>query len=192
MNPLDLQRVALWWGPGVVVLILFGYGFLRLAHYWIEKTMEVKRQQTDGAYNLVRHYIEQFLGAQSGQADALCRLANSVEHRESQESFEHQEILIGLKALHRDMGGLRCRSDGDGCTPRSAALSGWCSSSSDARRETRAPGFESTDPRPQAAAPEGAGIDTVNGNCTGRSVETSRNPAAHNTSRPISNLDNRS
>jgi hypothetical protein len=192
MNPLDLQRVALWWGPGVVVLILFGYGFLRLAHYWIEKTMEVRRQQTDGAYNLVRHYIEQFLGAQSGQADALCRLANSVEHRESQESFEHQEILIGLKALHRDMNGLRCRSDGDGCTLRPAGQSGWCSSSSEARRETRAPGSESTDPRPPVAAPEGAEIESVKGHYTGRSVDTSPNPAVQKTPRPISNLDNRS
>ena len=113
MNPFDVQRVALWWGPGILVLIIFGYGFLRLAHYWIEKSMEVKRQQMDCAYGLVRHYIEQFLGAQSGQADALSRLANSVEHRESQESFEHQEMLIALKALHRDMNGLRCRSDED-------------------------------------------------------------------------------
>jgi hypothetical protein len=116
MNPVDIQHVAIWWGPGVLVLITFGYGFLRLAHYWIEKTMEVKRQQTDGAYSLVRQYIEKFLGAQSGQADALSRLANSVEHHESQESFEHQEILIALKALHHDMNGLRCRSVEDFCT----------------------------------------------------------------------------
>jgi hypothetical protein len=101
--------------------MVFGYGFLRLAHYWIEKSMEVKRQQMDGAYSLVRHYIEQFLGAQSGQADALSRLANSVEHRESQESFEHQEILIALKALHRDMNSLRCRSEEGFCVLRATA-----------------------------------------------------------------------
>ena len=87
--------------------------------------MEVKRQQMDGAYSLVRQYIEQFLGAQSGQADALSRLANSVEHRETQESFEHQEILIALKALHRDMNGLRCRNGEDfGGLRATAAFSG--------------------------------------------------------------------
>ena len=32
--PSELERAALWWGPGVVLLILFGYGSLRLAHYW--------------------------------------------------------------------------------------------------------------------------------------------------------------
>jgi len=98
MNPSDLQHVALWWGPGVLVLIAFGWGFFRLAEYWIGKSMEVKRQQMDGAYGLVRQYIEKFLGAQSGQADALARLASCVEHHESIESFEHQEILIALKA----------------------------------------------------------------------------------------------
>ena len=121
MNPLDMLRVALWWGPGILVLIMFGYGFLRLAHYWIEKSMEVKRQQMDGAYGLVRQYIEKFLGAQDGQADALSRLANSVEHHESQESFEHQEILIALKALHRDMRNLRCRAGEEFCERRETA-----------------------------------------------------------------------
>jgi len=127
MNFPDVQRVALWWGPGILVLIAFGYGLLRLAQYWIEKSMEVKRQQMDGAYGLVRQYIEKFLGAQSGQADALSRLANSVEHRESQESFEHQEILIALKALHHDMSCLRCRQGEDYGAPRTTAgLSGLC------------------------------------------------------------------
>jgi hypothetical protein len=128
MNPFDLQRVAIWWGPGILILIVFGYGFLRLAHYWIEKSMEVKRQQMDGAYGLVRQYIEKFLGAQSSQADALSRLATSVEHRESQESFEHQEILIALKAMHRDVENLRCRSGEVPCALRAPAnLSGLCS-----------------------------------------------------------------
>jgi hypothetical protein len=135
MNPIDIQRVALWWGPGILVLVMFGYGFLRLAHYWIEKSMEVKRQQMEGAYGLVRRYIEQFLGAQSGQADALSRLASSVEHHESQESFEHQEILIALKALHRDMNNLCCRSGEDPCALRaSSAFSGRCGSPSDLSR----------------------------------------------------------
>ena len=120
MNPIDVERVALWWGPGILVLIIFGYGFMRLAHYWIEKTMEVKKQQTDSAYGIVRQYIEQFLGSQGSQADALSRVANSVEHRESLESFEHQEILIALKAMHRDMDGLYCRSHDAACTAREA------------------------------------------------------------------------
>jgi hypothetical protein len=143
----------------VLVLITFGYGFLRLAHYWIEKSMEVKRQQMDGAYGLVRQYIEKFLGAQSGQADALSRLANSVEHHESQESFEHQEILIALKALHRDMNSLRCRNSEDFCPLRATAgFSGRCSSSSDLRDllECRSPGLNSPCGQPEAAAPAGS------------------------------------
>jgi len=118
MTPIDVERVALWWGPGILVLIIFGYGFLRLAHYWIEKSMEVKRQQMASAYGIARQYIEQFLRAQSSQADALSRLANSVEHRESLESFEHQEMLIALKALHRDIDSLRCRRDEPPCVLR--------------------------------------------------------------------------
>ena len=189
MNPLDLQHMALWWGPGVLVLIAFGWGFFRLAEYWIGKSMEMKRQQMDGAYGLVRQYIEKFLGAQSGQADALARLASCVEHHESQESFEHQEILIGLKALHRDMGGLRCRSDGDSCTLRAAGHGGRCSSSSDALRDTPSPGCEGEDPRQQAAVPEGAGTDSVKRCYKGRNVEGSPNPAVHNTPKTISNLE---
>jgi len=132
MNPLDIQRVALWWGPGILVLIVFSLGFFRLAQYWIEKSMEVKRQQLDGAYGLVRRYIEQFLGAQSGQANALSRLANSVEHRESQESFEHQEMLIALKALHGDIDNLRCRNSDSRCAISAlAAFPGRSSSSAD-------------------------------------------------------------
>ena len=150
MNFPDIQRVAVWWGPGVLVLIAFGYGLLRLAQYWIEKSMEVKRQQMDGAYGLVRQYIEKFLGAQSGQADALSRLANSVEHRESQESFEHQEILIALKALHHDMNGLRCRRVEDYGAPRTTAgLGGLCASSPELSREA---GFSSTRGQPEMTA----------------------------------------
>jgi len=140
MSPLDMQHVALWWGPGVLVLIAFGYGFLRLAQYWIDKSMDVKRQQLEGAYGLLRQYIEKFLGAQSGQADALSRLANSVEHHESQESFEHQEILIALKALHRDMNTLRCRSDEDFCTLRATqGFPGRCNACPDSRQGRCAP-----------------------------------------------------
>jgi hypothetical protein len=186
VNPLDIQRVALWWGPGVLVLITFGYGFLRLAHYWIEKSMEVKRQQMDGAYGLVRQYIEKFLGAQSGQADALSRLANSVEHHESQESFEHQEILIALKALHRDMNSLRCRSDEDFCPLRArAGLSGQCNSSADLRRllECRSPG------EPAEAALDAPGVESEREQLPGWSAETSQGAAALKTSMPDSGLD---
>ena len=192
MNPLDIQRVALWWGPGILVLIIFGYGFLRLAHYWIEKSMEVKRQQMDGAYALVRHYVEQFLGAQSGQADALSRLANSVEHRESQESFEHQEILIALKALHRDMNSLSCRNSEDFCALRaSSGFSGRCDSSSDLRHllESRAPGFSSLC-QPPEAAPDAAGVESERELFPDQSAAASEGSATHKTPRPDSSLDN--
>ncbi len=192
MNPLDIQRVALWWGPGILVLIIFGYGFLRLAHYWIEKSMEMKGQQMNGAYALVRQYIEQFLGAQSGQADALSRLANSVEHRESQESFEHQEILIALKALHRDMNNLRCRSEEDFCALRaSSGFAGRCDSSSDLRHllESRAPGFSSLS-RPPEAAPDAAGVETERELFPDQSAAASEGSATHKTPRPDSSLDN--
>jgi hypothetical protein len=157
MNPLDLQHVAVWWGPGVLVLISFGWGFFRLAQYWIEKSMEAKRQQTDGAYGLVRQYIEKFLGAQSGQAEALARLANCLEHHESQESFEHQEILIALKALHHDMGSLRCRSGEEMCgMPCKARLSARCGPSPDSRREFHLPAFDSLCGPSEPPAPDAA------------------------------------
>jgi hypothetical protein len=63
----------------------------------------------DSAFGIARQYVEQFLGTQKSQADALSRLAACVEHRDTHESFEHQEMLIALKALHRDLTGLRCR-----------------------------------------------------------------------------------
>jgi hypothetical protein len=193
MSPLDLQRVALWWGPGVLVLIIFGYGFLRLAHHWLEKSMEVKRQQMDGAYGLVRQYIEKFLGAQSGQADALSRLASSVEHRESQDSFEHQEILIALKALHRDMNGLRCRNSEDFCPLRAApGFSARCDASSDARRlvESRLPGFGSLRRAGEAAEPEAAGIEAESEPFPGQSAAAGADSSSHKTPEPDSSLDN--
>ena len=103
MSPTDIARFTLWWGPGILMMVMFGYIFLKIAHYWIGKSMDTKRQQMDNAYSLARQYIEQFLRSQSSQADALSRLANSVEHRESVESFEHQEMLIAIKALHRKL-----------------------------------------------------------------------------------------
>lgn len=103
MIPTELEQAALWWGPGVVLLLLFGYGFLRLAHYWMEKTMEYRRYQMESAFGITRQYIEQFLNTQKSQAEALSRLAGSVEQRDSHDSFEHQEILIALKAMNRDI-----------------------------------------------------------------------------------------
>lgn len=103
MNPYELTPIALWWGPGILILLAFGFGFLRLAKYWIEKSMDMKRQQMESTFGIARQYVEQFLGTQKSQADALSRLAASVERRDSIESFEHQEILITLKALHQDV-----------------------------------------------------------------------------------------
>jgi hypothetical protein len=161
------------------MLFVFGYGFLRLAHYWIEKSMEVKRQQTDGAYSLVRQYIEKFLGAQSGQADALARLANSVEHQESKESFEHQEILIALKALHRDMNSLRCLNPDGFCVLRAAAgLSGRGSPAADSRRECRSPGLHSPCELPEAAAPGAAEVELPSELLPGREAEASPGSAS--------------
>ena len=109
MMPDNFEKIAMWWGPGIVVLMVFGYGGLRLAHHWIEKSMEVKRQHMESMFRLGRDYIEQFLGAQQSQAEALSRLASSVEQRDTHESFEHQEMLIALKAMHRDITELPCR-----------------------------------------------------------------------------------
>lgn len=103
MFPTELENAALWWGPGVIILLLFGYGALKLAHYWVEKTMEYRRYQMESAFGITRQYIEQFLNSQKSQAEALSRLAGSVEQRESRDGFEHQEILIALKAIHHDV-----------------------------------------------------------------------------------------
>lgn len=193
MNPIDIQRVALWWGPGILVLIIFGYGFLRLAQYWIEKSMEVKRQQLDGAYGLVRRYIEQFLGAQSGQADALSRLANSVEHRESLESFEHQEMLIALKALHGDINNLRCRSSESRCALSAMAAFPGRSPSSDLRSlvESRCPGFNSLFGPPVGVPPSPAGVDPEREHFLHpKVVAASQGSATTKTGGPDSNADN--
>ena len=192
MNPIDIQRVALWWGPGILVLIVFGYGFLRLAQYWIEKSMEVKRQQLDGAYGLVRRYIEQFLGAQSGQADALSRLANSVEHRESQESFEHQEMLIALKALHGDIDNLRCRNSESRCAISALAAFPGRSSSSDLRSlvESRYPGFNSLFGPPVGVPPSPAGVEPEREHFPDPKAAASEGSATTRTDEPDSNADN--
>ena len=115
MIPEDIHRVMIWWGPGVLILMVLTYGFLRLAHYWIEKTMQVRSQKMESTFGLARQYVEQFLGAQRSQADALSRLASCTEHRESIDSFEHQEILIALKAMHQDLDSLSCRRGTNPC-----------------------------------------------------------------------------
>jgi hypothetical protein len=115
MIPEEINHVVLWWGPGVLILMVLSYGFLRLAHYWIDKTMQVRSQKMESTFSLARQYVEQFLGAQRSQADALSRLASSVEHRESIDSFEHQEILIALKAMHQDIDAIAGRRSGDHC-----------------------------------------------------------------------------
>jgi hypothetical protein len=103
MAPFDVTRFALLWGPGILVLVVFSYGFSRLALHWIDKSTEVKRQQTESGFDIARTYLEQFVSAQKSQADAFSRLATAVERRDSEDSFEHQEMLIALKAMHRDI-----------------------------------------------------------------------------------------
>lgn len=103
MMPNNLDKIALWWGPGILILMAFAYGFLKLAQHWIDKSMELKREQTENAFDIARDYIGQLAGAQRSQAEALSRLASTVEHRASTESQEHQEMLIALKVLHREV-----------------------------------------------------------------------------------------
>jgi len=111
MMPAELENVVVWWGPGILLLMVFGYGLMRLAHHWIEKSLDFKRRQMESVVSLAQQYVEQFLGAQKSQADALSRLATSIEQRDSMETFEHQEMLIALKAMHGDLGALPCRRE---------------------------------------------------------------------------------
>jgi hypothetical protein len=103
MMPDDLTHMALWWGPGVLLLLTFTYGFLQLARFWIGRTMDAKRQQMESAFGMAEQYVKQFLNAQRSQADALSRLATSVERSDSRDSLEHQQILIALRAMHQDL-----------------------------------------------------------------------------------------
>jgi hypothetical protein len=101
--PQDIERYIVLWGPGILILIVLSYGLMKLAFHWIDRTMEIKRSQTDGAFHIAREYVDQMAGAAKSQAEAISRLAGAVEHRDSIESYEHQEMLIALKALHRNM-----------------------------------------------------------------------------------------
>ena len=113
MGPFDVTRFALLWGPGILVLVVFSYGFSRLALHWIDKSMEVKRQQTESSFDIARTYLAQFVSAQKSQADAFSRLATAVERRDSEDSFEHQEMLIAIKAMHRDIERLARRPESE-------------------------------------------------------------------------------
>jgi hypothetical protein len=103
MMPEDLTHMVLWWGPGVLLLMTFTYGFMQLARFWIGRTMDTKRQQMESAFGMAEQYVKQFLNAQRAQADALSRLATSVERSDSRDSLEHQQILVALRAMHRDL-----------------------------------------------------------------------------------------
>ncbi len=103
MMPDDLAQMALWWGPGVLLLLAFTYGFMHLARLWIERTMDSKRRQMESAFGMAEQYVKQFLSVQASQADALSRLASSVEKSDSRDSLEHQQILVALRAMHQDI-----------------------------------------------------------------------------------------
>jgi len=103
MMPQDFAHMALWWGPGVLLLLAFSYGLLRLAQIWIERTLDARRRQMESVFGMAEHYVKQFLDAQRAQADAVARLASSVEQGDSRDSLEHQQILVALRAMHRDI-----------------------------------------------------------------------------------------
>ncbi|HEV2380317.1 MAG TPA: hypothetical protein VG206_11045 [Terriglobia bacterium] len=103
MVPQDIERYLVLWGPGILILIVLSYGFMRLAYHWIDRAAEIKRSQMDGAFHIARDYVDQLAGAAQSQAEALSRLAGAVEHRGSLESYEHREMLISLKALDRNV-----------------------------------------------------------------------------------------
>ena len=95
--------MAIWWGPGVLILLVFSYGLLRLAQVWIERSMDARRRQMESVFGMAEQYVKQFLNAQRSQAEALGRLASSVEQSDSRDSMEHQQILIALRAMHGDI-----------------------------------------------------------------------------------------
>lgn len=103
MMPQDFAHMAMWWGPGAVLLLAFSYGLLRLAQVWIERSMDARRRQMEGLFGMAEQYVKQFLNAQVSQAEALSRLASSVEQSDSRDSMEHQQILIALRAMHGDI-----------------------------------------------------------------------------------------
>jgi len=103
MMPEDFAHVAMWWGPGMLLLLAFSYGLLRLAQVWLERTLDAKRRQMESLFSMAEQYVKQFLNAQLAQAEALSRLASSVEQSDSRDSMEHQQILIALRAMHGEI-----------------------------------------------------------------------------------------
>ena len=103
MMPDDFAHMAMWWGPGMLLLLAFSYGLLRLAQVWMERTLDAKRRQMESLFSMAEQYVKQFLNAQRSQAEALGRLASSVEQSDSRDSLEHQQILVALRAMHGDI-----------------------------------------------------------------------------------------
>jgi len=106
MNGLDLEKFALLWGPGIVVLGIFSFTGAKLTQYWIDKSMEHRRRQIEGTFEIARTYLEQIVGAQRAQSDSFTRLAATVDQGSAKVGFEHQEMLTAVKALHRHVDGL--------------------------------------------------------------------------------------
>jgi len=123
MMPEDFAHMAVWWGPGVLLLLAFSYGLMRLAQLWIERTLDAKRRQMESVFGMAEHYVQQFLNAQRSQADALSRLASSVEQSDSRDSLEHQQILVALRAMHRDIERMAQRpEEGRGTAKRATTI----------------------------------------------------------------------
>jgi len=106
MDALNFEKFALLWGPGIVVLGVFSFTGAKLAQYWIDKSMEHRRKQIEGTFEIARTYLDQIVSAQRSQSDAVTRLAATVEQGGSKVGFEHQEMLTAIKALHRHVDGL--------------------------------------------------------------------------------------
>jgi hypothetical protein len=106
MNGLDIGKFALLWGPGIVVLVVFSFTGAKLAQYWIDKSMEQRRRQIEGTFEIARTYLQQIVGAQRSQSDAVASLVATVEQGGSKVGFEHQEMMMAIKALHRHLDGL--------------------------------------------------------------------------------------
>ena len=65
--------------------------------------MELKRDQWEETLRVARDHLDRVLEAQKSQAGAIAHLAGSVEKRDSTEGYEHKEMRIALRAIHRDI-----------------------------------------------------------------------------------------
>jgi len=106
MDALNFEKFALLWGPGIVVLGVFSFTGAKLTQYWIDKSMDHRRKQMEGTFEIARTYLDQIVGAQRSQSEAVTRLAATIEQGGSKVGFEHQEMLTAIKALHRHVDGL--------------------------------------------------------------------------------------